>query len=909
MANVTPGTYNPMNFGAVGNGTTNDTVAIQRMFDNVPAGAKIEFPAGKTFNISGSVTISVSVQIEGYGATIKTDTSVLQSPLFLFDTVDNWTLRGLTFNLNSKNRTAVQTDTCDRWSILDCVFTGYVPANPYYHATDSAMLIQESTVGLISGCKVYDWGYQSAVLLNRCVTLNDTTVTQNVTVANCHFINVCQGVIINGGYRNSVQECVFDGVLDNCVYYLNSGDSCVIANNSMNNGEDESIVVIGDNAIITGNYIQNSPNKAIAIGGSLNNLTISGNVFDNATGDTGAFIAWRAEAYFVQNMTVSGNTFRNSATNGAFIFFYFGDVDGLVFDGNTMELETSSGQRVFQFLGNTARGRISNNFITVSNSATKVCEITDGSTLADIAWFNNDMPVGRVYTSNGLFVQGAELVSSQYGGPRVRRSIVYNTAAPTAGSWIVGDICWNLSPSINGILLWRCTSAGTPGTWEAVYGGQGGTNITETTGASNANYYYPICTITLTQQLRSASCVLLVSKANTSDSASHGYGLIQFGVKQQAAMGAAPIVVVDFANATSSLIAARVTAVTTTNDVNSTVVTLYIQNGQDYESYRYSMMNRNVDSSVSDIALVASNTAGVAALPAGTQTVPVAGLSVSPTTGLATANNGLTSTAGTTTLGVTNLTVGPWTFSETARTSGASTTLSVSPGNSTGQTASTEVSSFVWDAFTRTWAAGALTLERELLINAPTYAFASASTVADAATVAITSGPIAGTNATITKTWALVIGTPEATTTVQGTNMFGMFGAGSATMVLRNTTDDVETVLRSSTAGIFGTASNHDLLIRTNNTTKVTLTTGGNLCIGATAAGTTAAGVLALSNSATAPTASTDLAQLYSVDLSAGNATLGIYTERAVAADAAVVSTHSLTVKINGTNYRILLAT
>jgi len=74
-------------------------------------------------------------------------------------------------------------------------------------------------------------------------------------------------------------------------------------------------------------------------------------------------------------------------------------------------------------------------------------------------------------------------------------------------------------------------------------------------------------------------------------------------------------------------------------------------------------------------------------------------------------------------------------------------------------------------------------------------------------------------------------------------------------------------------------------------------------------AGATAAGVLALSNGATAPTTSVDLVQLYGVDLSAGNATLGLYTERAVATDAAVVSTHTLTVKINGTNYRVMLAT
>lgn len=95
----------------------------------------------------------------------------------------------------------------------------------------------------------------------------------------------------------------------------------------------------------------------------------------------------------------------------------------------------------------------------------------------------------------------------------------------------------------------------------------------------------------------------------------------------------------------------------------------------------------------------------------------------------------------------------------------------------------------------------------------------------------------------------------------------------------------------------------------TSSDALVVTRTTRNLCIGAAAAGATAVGVLALSNSATAPTTSVDLVQLYGVDLSAGNATLGLHTERAVAVDAAVVSTHTLTVKINGTNYRIMLAT
>lgn len=51
---------------------------------------------------------------------------------------------------------------------------------------------------------------------------------------------------------------------------------------------------------------------------------------------------------------------------------------------------------------------------------------------------------------------------------------------------------------------------------------------------------------------------------------------------------------------------------------------------------------------------------------------------------------------------------------------------------------------------TKTWATGPLATQREVVFRAPTYAFATASTITTAATVAITGAPIAGSNATIT---------------------------------------------------------------------------------------------------------------------------------------------------------------
>ena len=41
------------------------------------------------------------------------------------------------------------------------------------------------------------------------------------------------------------------------------------------------------------------------------------------------------------------------------------------------------------------------------------------------------------------------------------------SAAPTTGTWAIGNIIWNTTPA-NGVLYWICTVAGSPGTWQAV---------------------------------------------------------------------------------------------------------------------------------------------------------------------------------------------------------------------------------------------------------------------------------------------------------------------------------------------------------------------------------------------------------------------------------------------------------
>jgi hypothetical protein len=262
-------------------------------------------------------------------------------------------------------------------------------------------------------------------------------------------------------------------------------------------------------------------------------------------------------------------------------------------------------------------------------------------------------------------------------------------------------------------------------------------------------------------------------------------------------------------------------------------------------------------------------------------------------------------------------------------------------------------------ASTSQWLTGALANQADCLITAGTHAFVGSSTETNASTVAISGPPAAGANCTQTNPLAfhvrsgasqfdgairaadagMVFSADAAVTSIThsgtgatGSVVFTVNSVATLTLYAAGYTKFAVPALHSSTptlmefddgSGVVGymnvySATGEMALIGRNGmvitagsgvgTLGFKVTTTGNVVVGATTAGATAQKCLALSNAATAPTTSADLVHLYAVDLSAGNATIGIFTETTVAADAARSSTHSLKCVINGTTYRVLLS-
>ena len=74
-------TFSPMAYGAAGDGTTNDTAAVQAAVNAVPAGGKMTFqPGGHTYLITAPITIATTgLEVDLAGSTIKKSASFTAS--------------------------------------------------------------------------------------------------------------------------------------------------------------------------------------------------------------------------------------------------------------------------------------------------------------------------------------------------------------------------------------------------------------------------------------------------------------------------------------------------------------------------------------------------------------------------------------------------------------------------------------------------------------------------------------------------------------------------------------------------------------------------------------------------------------------------------------------------------------
>ena len=100
-------TVSVKDFGAVGNGVADDTVAIQAAIDATPVYGTTFFPAG-TYIITATLNLKSNTGVDGQGATIKAKDAVNFEYMMLAASKTNVTVKNIRFDANKANRSAGQ---------------------------------------------------------------------------------------------------------------------------------------------------------------------------------------------------------------------------------------------------------------------------------------------------------------------------------------------------------------------------------------------------------------------------------------------------------------------------------------------------------------------------------------------------------------------------------------------------------------------------------------------------------------------------------------------------------------------------------------------------------------------------------------------------------------------------------
>lgn len=196
------GRYNVLDYGLKGDGTTDNTVALQNMINSVPAGAIVFFPKG-VYNISGEISIGKNVSIVGETIAIQRhhDAS-FNAP----DSVINYV--GENDNITLLKRSAYASINIKGITFYGNAFKTEVNTNdfvslPYNYFRENVITQNVNALDLQT--------VQAPDIVENCIFIGFSgyavAVNQHKYIKNCGFINC--GIAIKVTFDSLVQNCWF----------------------------------------------------------------------------------------------------------------------------------------------------------------------------------------------------------------------------------------------------------------------------------------------------------------------------------------------------------------------------------------------------------------------------------------------------------------------------------------------------------------------------------------------------------------------------------------------------------------------------------------------------------------------------------------------------------------------------
>lgn len=449
-------------YGAVGDGVTDDTAAINRALAENKA---VYIPDG-TYIIT-SIHVNSNNRLYGRGGILKykDNTAVdTNQNYYIIEAMgsENVLIDGLLLNGNSANNT--------RFRVCDGITYGghhCIVQNCYlYDIPDSGIMfsggVNSSCINnVINNCSDLGIYVNSGVMDNYRDCLVSGNRISNCTNGGIAFKRICSKAIAT---NNIIHDCDYGITMEHASTDSDYSTRISVVNNYIYNVHGGIIVRGGSNHVVTGNVVNEFDYFGVNVDGCMN-VTISGNNFDNKSTTYAAYygvflISYRANVMTNYNINITGNTIQNHSempiirvgqvlvqgcTLKGFIFNSNNVLNAntiIVIQGSASVIENASiCDNIFANTGNTraliAIAGYEDSFIVSNNQGAY-----------DIYGFK---PVGALVLS--------EIVNAATSnGVKSKLMNVCGSATITNGNYTVGDIVpTNLT---TGVALYRATSSG-----------------------------------------------------------------------------------------------------------------------------------------------------------------------------------------------------------------------------------------------------------------------------------------------------------------------------------------------------------------------------------------------------------------------------------------------------------------
>ena len=402
---------NVKDFGAVGDGVTDDTTAIQAGLNS--GNGQIYFPSGNYYIAGSTLTVPDNVQIYGDGknSLISIDASGRSDPLsdHIFIAGSNTIFRDLTIDgdrsdaiqeirsifIDNENNVSIDNVTFSNHGVG--IWTGYADNIKITNCdfTSDTSKVHIVTSGTASGysSNLFVQNNFFGTTETEAIDINDKT--RSVIIDANSFFNNHTGADADG------TEVIDIGGTTSCL-------DLVITNNRVNNNNAADSFVwakLGsERVIVSGNTITNlktsGGSSAVRISNS-KYIDVIGNSVVNATGL--AVLEEESSTVTSEHINISQNTCSNISGQGIFIDTHTTAPKDIVIDGNTFSDLSSSSRCIYVIQAD--RIVISNNVLLsfgndgISLSATCLNAIVSNNNI-------HDCSDGMSITANGALIQG-----------------------------------------------------------------------------------------------------------------------------------------------------------------------------------------------------------------------------------------------------------------------------------------------------------------------------------------------------------------------------------------------------------------------------------------------------------------------------------------------------------------------